>query len=262
MNDQNKKYIGWGLVVALLLIGFAGMRVAGAYSDSVSFASSRTFTATGTGKVVAIPDVATFTVGVLTQGGKDLTVLQKENTDKVNAVVKYIRDKGVASADIETSQYSVDPRYNNVSCPQTFGTAVTCPPATVVGYSINTTISVKVRKFETIGDILTGVITAGANNVSQLSFTIDNPEKVKSDARAKAIASAREQADAVARAAGFRVGRIISVDESGYNPVPYAYDTYSKLSLAGGVANQAVAPTIEPGSQNVTETVTIRYEIQ
>src|SRR4051812_1860615 len=112
MNDTHKKYAGWVLVVAALLFGFGVFHLAGAYADSVSFASARTFATTGEGKVIAIPDVAMFTVGIVTEGGKDLVALQKQNTTKLNAVTSYITGKGVAKADIQTSQYSVDPRYS------------------------------------------------------------------------------------------------------------------------------------------------------
>ena len=120
-------------------------------------------------------------------------------------------------------------------------------------------VRVKIRDFSKIGDILGGVVKAGANTVSQLQFTIDDPDSVKSQARAEAIEKARTKAEEVAKAGGFSVGRLLSIDESGQSPIYYSY------GMGGDMAVKSAAvptPTIEPGSQDVTVDVTLRYEIR
>ena len=133
-----------------------------------------------------------------------------------------------------------------------------CPPPEIVGYSIRQTASVKIRDFETIGDTLAGVVQNGANSVSQLSFTIDDPTEVRHEARKIAIERAQEKAQRIAEAAGFEVGRLLGIDESGGLPPIY------RMEGLGGAADfaQAAAPKIEPGSQEVSVTVTLRYEIR
>ena len=137
MNDTYKRYAFGALVVVLFMFAFSAWRYAGAYKDSVQLSSGRTFSATGMGKVVATPDIATFTAGVTTEGGKDLVALQKQNSTKLNAVTAFILSKGVAKADIQTDQYSIDPRYSYTSCSpvrmEMMPSPVGCPPATIVG---------------------------------------------------------------------------------------------------------------------------------
>jgi uncharacterized protein YggE len=129
-----------------------------------------------------------------------------------------------------------------------------------VGYTITQSVEVKVRDFSKAGDILSGVVGSGANSVSSLNFTIDDPTRVQSEARAQAIQKAKEQAETVAKAGGFKVGRLLSIDE-GYSPV---YDR----SYGMGGSNESMksmsaapVPAIEPGSQDIVVNVNLRYEI-
>ncbi len=263
-TEKVKHYVGWAVVLFLVVGAWSAFKYARAYQDSVIVSSNRSITVSADAKVVAVPDVATFSAGVITQGGKDVAALQKENSTKSNKIVDFIKSKGVAAKDIQTEQYSVEPRYQTSSCytPTAYpGNAEICPPAEIVGYSIRQSISVKVRNFQTIGDLLGGLVTAGANEVSSISFTIDDPDMLQNQAREKAIAKALLKAKTIARASGFSLGNVVSFDEgySGY-PVPY----YSKASMSVGAEarDMAVAPSIEPGSQNITANVTIRYEIK
>ena len=127
-----------------------------------------------------------------------------------------------------------------------------------MGYTVTNTTSVKIRDFDKIGLILAGVVEKGANEVSSLRFPIDDPEVPRAEARAEAIAKAREKAKDVAKEAGFGLGRILSVNEGGVSPVYFG----------GGFADVAVearalsAPSIEPGSEDVSVTVTLTYEIR
>ena len=67
---------------------------------------------------------------------------------------------------------------------------------------------------------------------------------------------------AVAKAGGFRLGKLISINEGWGGPVPYArYEAFGK----GGDGISAIippAPSIEPGSQEITVSVTLVYEIR
>jgi hypothetical protein len=104
-------------------------------------------------------------------------------------------------------------------------------------------------------------VKEGANSVSQLSFTLDDPSSVKNEARDKAITQARAKAEMIAGSGGFTVGRLLSIDEGGASPIYYESAMKSaSYGMGGGIA--APAPTIEAGSQDVTVNVTLRYEIK
>ncbi len=283
MDTRIINTLGISGAIALVAIAIAGIVSATTYSRSIEPSSYRSFSVSGEGTAYGIPDIATFSVGVVTEGGTDLGTLQEENTTKVNAIIAFLKDNGVAKEDITTSSYNVSPRYQTYSCRYDYveynattsyggdsdemivypdgGYTEVCPPADVVGYTISQRVSVKARDFEVIGTLLSGVVDAGANSVSSLSFDIDDSDAVESEARAEAIAKARAKAEAVAQAGGFSVGRILDIYESSIYP-RYDY-AYAENSLAYGMGGDVkVAPTIEAGSEEVNVNVTIRFEIK
>jgi hypothetical protein len=260
MNQEHKNSLFWGVIgFSVLVVAFSFWNYARSYADSIQPSSFRSFSVTAEGKSSAVPDVATFSFGVVTQGGKDLGALQKQNTEKANKTIEFLKDKGVENKDIKTSQYQVEPRYQYSNC-STLSSYQNCPPPEIVGYTVTQQVSVKIRKFEILGEVFSGVVQNGANSVSQLQFTIDDPVAVEMEARAEAIEKAKAKAYQIADFGGFSVGRLLSVDEGGYNPYPM-YNKVMGMSDAR-LESASVAPSIQPGSQEITTTVTLRYEIK
>lgn len=258
MIEQIKKVFYISVIIALLIGAFSTVKYVSAYAKASQPSSYRSFNVAGDGKAVAVPDVARFSFGVVSEGGKDIANLQKQNSDKVNKAIAYLKGNGVDEKDITTQNYSVDPRYQYFNCS---GDGVKpCPPAEIVGYTVNQGVAVKIRDFNKVGNILSGVVANGANSVSQLQFTIDDPTLVQNEARAKAIDKAKAKAEAIAEAGDFKLGRLLSIDEGGNGPAPYQDYAYGM----GGAAPMAVksSPNIEPGSQEVNINVTLTYEIK
>ncbi len=266
MDNKIKNSLGAIGVIAIAILAYAGFIYARAYSESIQPSSFRNFAVSGEGKVTTIPDIAKFSFSVITQGGKDIVAAQDENTKKVNAIIGFIKAKGVDAKDIMTQQFSIDPRYQYYDCSrimtQSSGTAPRpCPPPDIVGYTVTQTAMVTVRDFAKIGDILSGASQQGANSISQLSFTIDDPIKSEKEARQKAIEQAQDKARAVAQTGNFSIGKLLSIEESGYMPTPmYGIGGMAKMSFADSAA--PVAPSVEPGSQEIKVSVTLRYEIK
>lgn len=249
MNSETKVLIKG---VFLFLIVIAVFWYVSAYSRSV--VPERTFTVSGEGKTVAVPDVAEINFGVLTEGGKNLADLQRENTEKINEAVSFLKEEGIDEKDIKTQYYNISPRYQYFSCPVSLGfeNIRPCPPSEIIGYSISQSLSVKIRSLNKAGDILAGVVERGANNVSGPNFTVDDPVKLQNEAREKAIKQAREKAKSMAKAGGFRVGRLISIQE-GFSGPPIIYALEAKVSAGS---------SLEPGSQEIISNVTLIYEIR
>lgn len=256
MNEQKIKSYFWVVVtVAVLVVAYAAWSYARTYSQSVEPSSFRSFAVSAEGKVVAIPDVAAFSFSVVTEGGKDIGALQKKNTELANGAIAFVKDEGVAAKDIKTQTYRLEPRYQYYACK-----TGACPPPEIVGYTITQSVAVKVRDFAKIGGLLSGVLENGANAVSDFQFTVDDPTAVQQEARAEAIAKAKVKAEEIADAAGFSVGRLLSIDEGGgYQPM---YSMAAESLGRGGGPSAVPTPTIEPGSQEVTVNVTLRYEIR
>ena len=275
MNTRIKDVLGVAVAVAVLALGWAATRYVDVFSSSIEPGTFRSFSVSGEGKVVIVPDVAQVWFSVVTEGGKDLAALQTKNTEKVNKAIEFVKAQGVKAEDIKTESYSISPRYQSYNCDVrplplmypadgsetsiAYPEPTPCPPAEIVGYTINQSVSVKVRDFTKIGDILSGVVSAGANNVNGPSFVVDDPTKARNDAREEAIKKAQQIAREISSAAGFGLGRLLGIDEGGY---PIYYD--KAFGRGGAVMETAAAPapTIEPGSQDVTVTVNLRYEIR
>lgn len=244
-------------MIGVLLVAVAVWRYAGAYARSIQPSSFRSFAVSGEGRAVVVPDIAQFSFSVLTEGGADVGQLQESNTAKMNQALRFLKDSGVNASDIKTEKYDLSPRYETANCGDYYADGrPSCPPPKIVGYSINQTVAVKIRqdKFGLIGPVLSGIVKQGANSISRLNFTVDNPTRVESEARAQAIAQAKEKAKAIARAGGFSLGQLLALEEGGIAPA-YSNYTISRDEAA------APAPSVEPGSQEIRVTLTLRYEI-
>lgn len=282
MNPKVKDLIGLVSVVGIVVLAMVAWMFVDAYSKSIEPSSFRSFAVQAEGKEVAVPDIAQFTFSIITEGGTNLEALQTENVNQANEAIDYLKAQGVEDKDITTQDYNVQPRYQTFNCvprplpaeqgvssgssgaePDAIAQSVeACPPSEIVGYTIRQTVQVKVRDLGKAGSLLSGVVDNGANNVSQLFFTFDDRTQVESRARAKAIEKAKEKAEAVAEAGEFRMGRLLSIQESG---IPYypAYDrAFAQESGVGTTPSAAPAPSVEPGSQDITVNVTLVYEIQ
>ncbi|MBU2633540.1 SIMPL domain-containing protein [Patescibacteria group bacterium] len=252
MADATKKYLNIAIITALLVFAYSCFDYTKTYSKSVEPSSFRSFTTSGEGKVTAIPDVANFGFKVVTEGGRDISSLQEENTNKMNKIIEFVKNEGVEAKDIKTENYRIEPRYQRSECKE-----FVCPPPEIVGYTINQAIVVKVRDFDKIGSILSNSVNLGANSVSGPSFAIDDMEVARSEARDEAIKKAQEKAEAIADSADFRIGRLLGIYEGGAYAQYYAEGVSLSKAMGGDLA-----PSIEPGSQDVTVSISLTYEIK
>jgi len=225
--------------------------------DRVSTPSNfRSFTVQGDGKAVGVPDIASFSFEAITEGGTDISTLQSQNADKMNRVIDFVTKQGVDKKDITTAQYNIQPRYESSNCD--YGSGKPCPPPSIVGYTVQQTVYVKIRDFKLISPLLSGVVTNGANTVSNLQFAIDDSTALENTARTAAIKKAQEKAESVAKAGGFKLGKLLEISESFSTPY-YQPRMMDAMAVKSEIA--AIAPTIETGSQEITINVSLKYEI-
>lgn len=251
MDNQIKNALYIVLIAVLLAAGYAGVRLANAYSGAADQAA---FTVAGEGKETAVPNIAKFSLTIITEkNSTDLPASQKENSEKVNKVIAFVKSLGIEDKDVKTENYFVTPRYNYYNCEA----GGQCPPPAIVGYTISNTLTVKVRNFDNIGKLLSGAVENGVNNVSGPQFTIDDPTELQNSARAKAIAQARSKAQATAQAGGFRLGKLLGVSE-GTSPSLVQQFTKESIGYGGGGAT----PSLEPGSDEVIINILLTYEIK
>lgn len=242
---------------ALLMLGFAALAYVYQYGHSLEQVyPNRTFSVQGEADIETPNDIAFFTASVTTEGEGDTTKLQAENTEKMNKIQAFLAEQGIEKSDLKTTNYSMNPRYSYPNCLP--GTP--CPQPTINGYAITQSLEVKVRDVNKTGELLAGIVPAGANSVSGVSFITDDDSQARQEARKEAFMDARHKAEEMARAGGFGLGKVVTVYEDNAVPMQPMMDAgYGGMAMS---EKAVAAPTIEPGVERGKIQVTITYEIR
>ena len=207
----------------------------------------RVITVNGTGEVNGNNDIAMTTIGY-SNTDKDVAKAQLANKKVMDQIMNALKGLGVADKDMQTN-YSIYPEYNYT---QDRGQQL-------IGYRVSNQVAVKIRDLTKIPEILGLAGQYGATEVAGLSFTIDEPEILKSQARDKALADAKLKAAVLANALNVRLGSVVSFNEyeTGGDYYPMSAKSYGAGMGVGGGAPEAVAG----GSKDVTMSVSVTYEI-
>jgi uncharacterized protein len=267
------------LVVAFLLFFlflFLYTKIAGPIPfsvNSVQTTKSDTFMVSGEGKISAIPDMAVVTVGVQSSAA---TVQEAQdalnvNINKISAAIKQL---GVDPKDIQTTNYTINPRYDERS--PVGKTAPAVAPARpgigvaestvatnpvnprISGYDASSHLIIKIRDINNANKVIDSATAAGANQVGGISFDFADKSKLEDEAREKAVAEAKKKASQASRIAGFNLGKIINYNENFGGVMPMAYGSRETMMAK----DQAGTTQVEPGSSEVTVYVTLSYELR
>lgn len=201
----------------------------------------------GSGRITGTPDTLTISFGV-TVVEDSVTEAVAGAAESADAVIETLTAAGIAEDDIQTTNYSIFPRYDYRNDTET-----------LLGYQVNNTVTAKVRDLDAAGSIIDDVATAGGNTVtvSGVSFSIEDNEELVEAARTAAWEDAAAKAQQLADLAGVTLGSPTSIVETFSSPpVPIAFD-----EAALSVAADTVTP-IAPGTQQVGVTITVEYSIE
>jgi hypothetical protein len=166
----------------------------------------------------------------------------------MGAMVEALTDGGVDEEDIQTTRFSVQPRYDFIGERQELR-----------GFVVNNITTTKVRSIDDTGALIDAALEAGGDlaRVESLSFTIDDPSALEDQARREAVAEARRKAETLAQAGGVELGRPRIISEAG-GPMPIPFDARAAVDLA----QEAVQETpIELGDLEVQVSVQVVYEL-
>ena len=224
-------------------------------------------TVTAEGRSLRAPDLAVFTAGVTTQG-KTAGDALGENSRAMTRVIAALKAAGIAERDIQTSNLSINPIYSDpnreaMMAARVNGTPyVPLPPEQqlqkIVGYTVSNQVSVRQRRLGDYGKVIDTLVSAGANQVNGPSFQMEDADPALDEARIAAMKEARERAELYARAAGLRVGHVVSISESGgyYAPPPM----FARAASAEMAPPPPPAP-VQAGELQMTANVTVLYEL-
>jgi uncharacterized protein YggE len=200
---------------------------------------------TVTETVKADPDVANLSAGVSTLAPTAVEAMRL-NAEAMNSVVDRIDGLGVAREDIQTTGINLNPEYvfEQETNSQKF-----------VGYRAMNRVTVTLRAIDKTGEVLDALVTAGANDISGITWSIDDPKGPQEQARQAAFATARTRAEGYARLAGMRGVRLLEVNESTTGGPPIMYD------MAPQAASARQSSPVRPGQVQTGVTITVKYEM-
>jgi uncharacterized protein YggE len=211
----------------------------------------RTVSVSGTATVRKAPDQAVISLAVETNAPTAQDAAQR-NAQRMAAVVRAVRSAGIPAERIRTTGYNLNPeyRYTNPAPGQT-------GEQKLVGYRATNTLEVLVDSIPRVGPVLDAAVAAGANRANGISYQLREPEAARREALRLAVANARQDAEALAAAAGVPLGELLELSSTGMVRTPGPVFARADMALAG-----AATPTpVEPGQLEITAAVSAVYRL-
>ncbi|HUX51091.1 MAG TPA: SIMPL domain-containing protein [Spirochaetia bacterium] len=216
-----------------------------AAEGSAESTSARTISVSGTGTVLASPDIATVRIGVESRNA-DVKRALNATADRMKAVVAAVEAAGVAEKDISTVDYRVDFMQNDQQQSSATGRTGT--------YIVTDVAEVTIHEIGRLGTVLDGALGAGANDLQGVTFALANPAPVEQQARAIAFRQAYDRADQLAKLSGSTIVRALKISEAGSGAGP------SLPMLKAAVF--AGSPPVNAGQLEVTVTVQATFQVK
>ncbi|NTS31884.1 SIMPL domain-containing protein [Phyllobacterium sp. BT25] len=210
-------------------------------------------TVTGEGEAAAAPDTAILSLVVMQEKPTAREALTANN-EAMAKVLDAMKKAGIAERDLQTSGFSIDPRYvfpenNNNQPPK---------PPSIVGYAVSNSLTVRVRDLAKVGDILDQSVTLGVNQGGNITFTNDKPDTILEEARKNAVANAVARAKTLTAAAGVELGRVIEINEQSFSPRPVPMAARGKM-----MAMDAASPVpVATGENTYNVNVNMTFELK
>lgn len=202
-------------------------------------ADSTGISTSAVGTVTAAPDTATVELGVETAAPSAAEALS-ENAALAEDLIDGLVEAGVDRGDVRTSELSVSPQLG--------------PDGTIIDYRVTNRVTATLHDIDRAGELIDGAAAAAGDaiRVRSLSFSVSDDSALRAEARADAVAQARAQAEQLAEAAGVKLGKVREIVESpGATPLPQR----------GVMADMEATTPIEPGTEDLTVTVSVVYDI-
>jgi hypothetical protein len=232
-----------------LLVAIMVVMVSAAFAAEAP--ERRTLTVTGTAEVSVAPDICYMSF-VAESRSKSANQAYKDNSALMTKVSSAIKGREIDPKDLQTVRFAITPEYHyeKNSSKRVFD-----------GYHVTNTLYVKVRDLGKVSGVLDVAMTAGASEVGEVRFAVENPKKYTADAREDAFKAARAKAEKIAGLTGVKLGKPITISEA--EPGNYGYLAQANTAIErslGDVTETGAA--LERGEVKITHTVYITYEIE
>jgi len=203
---------------------------------------TRQVTVVGAGQVQGAPDTLTVNASIEFVA-PDVSGAMNQTSDRQKAVIDALVGFGIDRKDISTTQVSLQPQFAGGDS------------TTIVGYRASNSIDVKIRKLDTASQALALIVSTGgdATRINSVNYSIEDDSQLVKDARARAFNDAKDRAQQYAQLSGLKLGKVISITESGASTPPTPVPSFKGAEMA--------AVPLEPGQQTVGFSVTVIFEL-
>lgn len=192
-----------------------------------------------------VPDMAEIQFGVTTQG-ETPDKCRQQNSQELDAVLKFLKGSGIPETSIQTSGLGLNPIYSD------------SPGQAITGYQMDTAIVVSDLPMEQAGTVISSSVAAGINNISRVSYMSGKYDETYQQALKNAIAAAKIKAQAIADASGCTLGAVVHVEEYSNNSTP-RYTGYQNMGVKDSAA--AGAMNVQPGQLSVNAQISVDFQI-
>ena len=232
-----------------LLLAAAGLAAVGLSAcdsssgpTATSDKDARQVTVVGAGEVQGTPDRLTVNASIEFVA-PDVSGAMNQTSDRQQAVIDALVGSGIDRKDISTSNVSLQPQFAGGDS------------TTIIGYRATNAIDVKIRKLDSASQALALIVSTGgdATRINSVNYSLEDDSQLVKDARARAFNDAKDRAAQYAQLSGLKLGKVISITESGASTPPTPVPSFKGAEMA--------AVPLEPGQQTVGFSVTVIFEL-
>jgi len=196
----------------------------------------------GEGKVKVAPDQVCISATVETKGNNAKDV-KKQNDEKMDAVLKFIKKMNIPTADFKTKQVALNPQYDYEK--------------KKTSYNATQTVEIVLKDLTKYDELMEGLVQQGINRIDKVSFESSKLVQLQSDARKLAMKDAKAKAEDYVSVLGQKVGKafVISDNSQVYHPQPMYASMKSMAADTSGASNE----TLAIGEIEITANVSVSF---
>ncbi len=263
---ENKIFNNFKIAAGVASVGFASLCIFGSfYLLSTTFSwfeedgmYANQINLQGKGEVFAVPDIITFNY-TIKETADTVSEAQTISNAKNNKILSILKEAGIEDKDIKTTSYNIYPKYEWQSGPCRDGFCESGKNV-LIGQDVSQTISVKVRETEIAGDLLGKIGAVDVSNVSSLTFSVDDVDVLKAEARKIAIEDAKEKAKELEKELGIKLGDIVGFYESDDQFYP---EPMMRTEAYGAALDSVKSVVSLPSGENkIVSNINLSFEIK
>ena len=199
----------------------------------------------GEGKVKVVPDQATIAATVETKGNNAKDV-KKQNDEKIDAILKFIKKMNLAPADFKTQRVSLNPQYDYEKKKHS--------------YNATQTIEILLRDLSNYDELMEGLVNQGINRIDNVTFQSSKMKQYESEARKLAMKEAKLKAEDYVSVLGQKVGRALTISDNSQTYYPQPMYVGMKTMQSNDMS--APRETLAAGEITITATVTVNFILE